>query len=114
MEFVSSLGLERREWALVIFLGEMADAISVEVLARGAQSYVDIPTRRLFRRAAMQQAHGFILFHNHPSGIAEPSPEDMKVTRQIALAAEALDVTFVDHIIVVDGGFCSLRSRGFM
>ncbi|MYG81931.1 MAG: hypothetical protein F4187_09315, partial [Gemmatimonadetes bacterium] len=53
-----------------------------------------------------------ILVHNHPSGNPEPSPEDLKVTRQLSAAGEQLGIPVLDHIIVAGRTFASLAGRG--
>ena len=52
------------------------------------------------------------LAHNHPSGLALPSPEDALATRRIAAALDAVDVTLVDHIVVADGDYVSMAQSG--
>ncbi|MHC4155344.1 MAG: JAB domain-containing protein [Planctomycetota bacterium] len=68
----------------------------------GTQSAVDI--RKAFRVVLKHGAAGFILAHNHPSGILRPSPEDIKLTRRLAAGAAVLGLNFCDHIIVTPDG----------
>jgi DNA repair protein RadC len=66
----------------------------------------------LFKDAIRLNSAALIVVHNHPSGQPDPSPEDILVTRQIADAGKLLDVEVLDHLIIGNGRFVSLRERG--
>lgn len=66
----------------------------------------------LFREAIRQNAAALIVVHNHPSGDPTPSPEDVKVTREVAAAGELLDVEVLDHLVLGQNRFVSMRERG--
>jgi len=66
-----------------------------------------------FREAVRVNAAAILLVHNHPSGDPEPSNEDVRVTREAAQAGELLGIDLLDHVIVGDRRFVSLRERGF-
>ena len=66
--------------------------------------------REVYLEALAFHAVHVILIHNHPSGSAAPSSEDLQVTRQIAEAGELLGITLLDHIIVGDRCYQSLRN----
>ncbi len=68
----------------------------------------------LFRDAIVANAPAVILVHNHPSGDPEPSPEDVKLTKDAAQAAQLLSIDLLDHIIIGDGRFVSLKEQGVM
>ncbi len=55
-----------------------------------------------------------IIAHNHPSGVAEPSQADERITRRIKAALELLDIRLLDHLIIGDGTSTSLASRGML
>ena len=55
-----------------------------------------------------------VLAHNHPSGLAMPSAEDIQTTRRIAHALQAVEITLADHIIVADGDFVSMADSGLL
>jgi len=78
---------------------------------RGTISQVLIRTAEIFKAAVRVNAAGLIMSHCHPSGLVDPSPEDIQVTRQIQEAAKLLGITFEDHIIVGDNRWVSLRER---
>jgi DNA repair protein RadC len=66
----------------------------------------------LFRSALQANAAGIVVAHNHPSGAVAPSPEDVAITRVIREAGQLLDVPLIDHLIIGDGRFTSLKSKG--
>ncbi|MBF2025140.1 MAG: DNA repair protein RadC [Oscillatoriales cyanobacterium C42_A2020_001] len=65
--------------------------------------------RDIFREVIKQGATRVIVAHNHPSGNTEPSPEDIHLTRQLLLGAQFLDIPLLDHLILGNGDFRSLR-----
>jgi DNA repair protein RadC len=66
----------------------------------------------VFRPAIRANAAAILVAHNHPSGSPDPSPEDVAITRAIAEAGRLLDVECLDHLIIGQGRFVSLKSRG--
>ncbi len=66
----------------------------------------------LFRAAIRENAAALIVAHNHPSGDPSPSPEDIRVTRQIVEAGKLLDIDVLDHIVIGRPSFVSLKERG--
>jgi len=66
----------------------------------------------VFREAVKVNAAGLIVVHNHPSGDPSPSPEDVAVTRVLAEAGKLLDIELLDHLIIGQQRFVSLKERG--
>jgi len=66
----------------------------------------------IFKDALKRNSAALIVVHNHPSGDPTPSPEDVMVTREIIAAGKLLDVAVLDHLVIGQGGFVSLRERG--
>ena len=66
----------------------------------------------LFRDAIVTNAPALILAHNHPSGDPEPSPEDVQMTSDAVQAAKLLGIDLLDHIVIGQGWFVSLKERG--
>jgi len=66
----------------------------------------------LFRVAIRHNSTAMIIAHNHPSGDPTPSPEDVRVTRQIVEAGDLLDIEVLDHLIIGQGRYVSLKERG--
>jgi DNA repair protein RadC len=68
--------------------------------------------RDVFREAALAGAAALVLFHNHPSGDPLPSPEDLQLTQRMIEAGHLMGITVVDHVILADTTYCSLRDLG--
>ena len=73
-----------------------------------------IHPREVYRYAIENASAGIILAHNHPSGDPTPSPEDINITRRIAQAGKLLDIPLLDHVIVADNSFRSLKEDGHL
>jgi DNA repair protein RadC len=67
--------------------------------------------REGFREAVAARAAAVVLFHNHPSGDPAPSPDDVEITRRMMAAGQVLGIEVLDHVILADVRFCSLRER---
>jgi DNA repair protein RadC len=66
----------------------------------------------VFKEAVRHNSAALIVAHNHPSGQATPSPEDVLVTREIVAAGQLLDIDVLDHLVIGHGTWVSLRERG--
>ncbi|MCK4443655.1 MAG: DNA repair protein RadC [Thermoplasmata archaeon] len=67
--------------------------------------------RDVFRSAIAMNVASIILVHNHPNGNPMPSPHDIEVTKKLATAGNLIGITVVDHIIIGDGGWTSLKQE---
>lgn len=83
-------------------------------VAEGGASAVNINMRRVVENALHCHASAVILAHNHPSGVALPSPDDNTTTLAAFDALRTVDIPLIDHIIVADGDFVSLRDNGLL
>jgi DNA repair protein RadC len=84
----------------------------VETVYRGSVNSSQVRVAEIFKTAIRRNATNIIIIHNHPSGDPTPSPDDIAITRAIIQAGELLDVKLLDHIIVGNGKFVSLKERG--
>ena len=80
----------------------------------GDETGAPFPIRDIILDAASHGSAGLLLAHNHPSGDPRPSDGDLRATRRIAVAAEALDCTVIDHLIFAGRECTSLRSLGYL
>ena len=83
-------------------------------IADGSVDAVHINIRRVVENALRCQASAVVLSHNHPSGVALPSPDDNTTTLMVYDALRTVGIELVDHIIVADGDFVSLRDNGLL
>ena len=80
----------------------------------GAADAVDIPVRSIIGDAIRFDSAGIVLAHNYPSGQATPSRSDKVATRALAIAAEAIDLTLLDHLVFAGDDCASFRRLGLL
>lgn len=105
---------KKQELVVVVVLDSRGRATSLELLSIGTLSSALIEPRGIFRCALRKDAASLILVHNHPSGDPMPSTEDIQVTHQIVDAGKVLGISLVDHVIVTDTNFVSMKALGFL
>jgi DNA repair protein RadC len=100
-----------REHFLVVCLDTRNSVLHKQTLYVGSLNATHIRVAEVFREAIKHNAAAIIVAHNHPSGDPSPSPEDVEVTRQIRQAGELLSIELLDHLVIGDQRFVSLRER---
>ncbi len=111
---VSDLSSEPQEVFAVLLLDIKNRVIKREKLFRGGRASSLVEPQEIFRRALLESASRIILVHNHPSGDPEPSSEDINITKRVKEAGELVGIDVLDHIIVGDSGYVSLKERGLI
>lgn len=104
----------RREHFVGFYLNARNQLLTRALVSVGSLSASIVHPREVFEPAITGGAAGLIVAHNHPSGDPEPSPEDVAVTRRLAQAGELLGIELLDHVVVADRGFVSLKLRGYL
>ena len=99
----------RNETVYLLCLDAKAKVLCCKEVGEGSVNSAAVPIRRIVEMALSANATTAILAHNHPSGIAYPSTEDILTTRKLAAALSAVDITLADHIITAEDDFVSLR-----
>lgn len=102
----------RNETVFLLCLDAKCKVIACRNLGEGSVNSASVPIRRIVETALMCKAISVVLAHNHPSGLALPSHEDVISTQRTAAALAAVDITLVDHIIVADDDFVTLAQSG--
>jgi len=97
-----------------LYLDNRHRIIHFEELFRGTIDGTSVYPREVVKQSLAVNAAAIILAHNHPSGIAEPSQADERITRRIKAALELVDIRLLDHLIIGDGVSTSLASRGIL
>jgi DNA repair protein RadC len=110
--FMAFLGEKDQEEFHTMALNTKNQVLGIHMVYRGSVNSAAIRVGEVFKEAIKQNAVGIIACHNHPSGVCEPSPEDVLLTRQVVEAGKLLDVDVLDSLIVGKGRWCSLRERG--
>ncbi|MDV0447278.1 hypothetical protein MsAg5_11580 [Methanosarcinaceae archaeon Ag5] len=103
---------EKREKFIILCLDSKNRVIREEVVSIGSLNASIVHPREIFRPALLESAAAIVLIHNHPSGDPAPSPEDLDVTARLAGCGRLLGIDVLDHIIVGDGCFISLKQEG--
>ena len=97
-----------------LYLDNRHRIIHFEELFRGTIDGTSVYPREVVKQSLAVNAAAIILAHNHPSGVAEPSQADERITRRIKAALELVDIRLLDHLIIGDGVSTSLASRGIL
>jgi len=104
---------ENKKELLAILLRNIQKEVThLEIIAIGSISEVISHPREIFCPAIRKSAHNLILAHNHPSGEANPSLEDIELTHRLIAAGHILGIPLEDHIILGNGSFISLWEKG--
>ncbi|MDE0006184.1 MAG: DNA repair protein RadC [Rhodospirillaceae bacterium] len=104
----------RNEVFGIIFLDTRHRLIRMVELFQGTIDGASVYPRVVVQKALDHNAAAVIIFHNHPSQVAEPSEADRGITLKLSRALALIDVRLLDHLIVTDGAFVSLAERGWI
>lgn len=103
-----------RESFFILYLDSQNQVIMDEVLFEGTINAANVYPREVVKRALHHNAASIIIAHNHPSGVAEPSSSDKRITHRISDALALVDIRLLDHFIVGDGEVMSFAERGLL
>ena len=109
---ILSMDMFTEERLYAVSVNAKGDVIGFFEVSRGTATGSMASTREIFKGAILSNAVAIVLLHNHPSGDPTPSNDDVKTTKKICEAGKLMDINVVDHVIVGDGGFISLRAEG--
>lgn len=101
-----------REHFKVVHLNTKNQVLKVETTAIGILSSSPVHPREVFKEAVKMSSAGLILAHNHPSGDPTPSQDDLLLTKRLYEAGEILGIKIIDHLILGDNRYLSLKERG--
>ena len=93
---------------------ELGNLIGHQLVFEGTLNASVFHPREIFRYAIDCNANSIVLAHNHPSGDPQPSQEDIRATKQLIEAGNHIGIKVLDHIIIGDGIFVSLKEEGFI
>ncbi len=105
---------EPHEVFAVLYLDSQHRVLAFEPLFRGTLDSAAVYPREVVKRCLAHNAGAVILAHNHPSGIAEPSQSDRRITERLRDALALVDIRLLDHIVIGDGEAVSLAERGWL
>ena len=108
--FMEDLRYEKKEHFKSVMVNAKGEIISIDNVSVGELSSTVVHPREVFSQAIRKSAAGVIFVHNHPSGDPSPSDEDIRTTDRLVQGGELLGIRVLDHIIIGDGKFKSLRA----
>lgn len=111
--YMEDLRHKKQEFMKLLLLNTKSKLICEKDISIGTVNSAVISPRELFVEALQKNAVCIILLHNHPSGDPTPSMEDVQVTMQIREAGNMIGVELLDHIIIGDNCYISLREEGY-
>ncbi|MGN0658926.1 MAG: DNA repair protein RadC [Emergencia sp.] len=112
--FMEKLRYAKKEHFKCVLVNSKGGILSVDDISTGELTSTVVHPREVFHMAVRKSAAAVILVHNHPSGDPSPSGEDIATTRRLTESGRLLGITVVDHIIIGDGTYCSLREMGLI
>lgn len=98
----------------VLLLDTRHRVLGVEKLYKGSLNSSMVRVGELFKPAIHRSAAAIIVVHNHPSGDPTPSPEDLSLTKAVQQAGKLLDIELIDHLVIGQGRYVSLKERGLI
>ena len=108
------LRFERKEHFLILLLDTRNRVIAMPTISIGGLAASIAEPREIFREAIQRSAASIILVHNHPSGDPQPSSEDIILTRRMMKAGELMGISVLDHVILGNDNFISLKDEGMV
>jgi DNA repair protein RadC len=101
----------QQEQLRVICLDTKNFVVHQQMIYQGTVNSSVVRTSEVFRPAVTRNCPSIVVVHNHPSGDPTPSPEDVRTTEQLRKAGEHLDIELLDHLVIGQGRFVSLKER---
>lgn len=108
------LALKTREHFCVMLLNTKNHVIGWHVISIGSLTASIVHPREVFTNAIIHHAAAIVVAHNHPSGDPTPSREDIAVTQRLVKAGKIMDIPIIDHIIVGNNAFASLKEKNLL
>lgn len=110
----AQLRSRQREVFVGLFLNAQHQLLAYEEIFLGTLTSAAVHPREIVKLALRHNAAALIVAHNHPSGVAEPSQADIRITERIRQALDLVEVTLLDHMVVGAGDVCSLAELGHL
>lgn len=103
----------RNETVFVLCLDAKCKVLACQEISEGSINSAGISPRRVAELALFSRAASVVLAHNHPSGLAVPSREDVQATYRVEAALDAVEIVLADHLIISDGDYTSMLQSGY-
>lgn len=112
--FMEEMRYYKKEVFNVLLVNSKSEIITIDKASIGDLSSALVHPREIFNKAVRRSAAAIVLVHNHPSGNPFPSEEDIETTKRLVEAGRILGINVLDHIIIGDGTYISLRKKHLM
>ena len=112
--FMEDMRYSRKEYFKVLMVNVKLEVIGVETVSIGELSGAPVHPRETFEPAIRKGAAAVCFAHNHPSGDPRPSDDDLSITRRLVECGDILGIRVLDHIIIGDGTYTSLKEQGYI
>ena len=112
--FMEDMRYSKKEYFKVLMVNVKLEVIGVETVSIGELSGAPVHPRETFAPAIRKGAAAVCFAHNHPSGDPRPSDDDLKITRRLVECGDILGIRVLDHIIIGDGTYTSLKEEGYI
>ena len=106
-------GLDREQF-IIACLNTKNEPTNISVVSVGSLNKAIVHPREVFKTAILSNAASIMAFHNHPSGETTPSQQDIQLTNRLYEAGELLGIKLLDHLIIGDNSFTSLKEKGYL
>ena len=114
LPFLTTISTRKKEYFVALYLNARNAVVHQEIISVGTLTSSIVHPREVFEPAIRASAAAMIIAHNHPSGDTSPSDQDIRITNKLVDAAAILDIDIVDHLIVSEKGYTSLKEEGYM
>ncbi|RKD27979.1 DNA replication and repair protein RadC [Caminicella sporogenes DSM 14501] len=109
--FIEDMKFLNKEHFKIVLLNTKNEIITYETISIGSLNASIVHPREVFNRAIKKNAASVILLHNHPSGNPNPSREDINITKRLVNAGKIIGIEVLDHIIIGDGNYYSMKEN---
>lgn len=106
--------INKYESVYAIYLNNKREVIDTDVINIGMHSRCEINMRTVLEGVFTNSAFGVVIAHNHPSGSAKPSQDDIQATKSIKNLCSQLEINLVDHLIITEDAYFSLRDNSYL
>ena len=112
--FMEDMRYSKKEYFKVLMVNVKLEIIGVETVSIGELTGAPVHPRETFEPAIRKGAAAVCFAHNHPSGDPRPSEDDLKITKRLVECGDILGIRVLDHIIIGDGVYTSLKEEGYI
>lgn len=112
--FREFVGDRDRECFCILCLNTKNEPTALHQVSIGSLNATLVHPREVFKLAILNNSAAIIACHNHPSGICDPSPEDVELTERLRDSGSLLGVDLLDHLIIAESSFTSMKEQGLM